>query len=245
MGLFFNKERIKREVSNVVGSVVLKIKENTEKTLQWIHYLHGKQQEQETRIRQLEQNKLSDNDMYKMNYVFKKVRNIENEGFSGAERKKLDYVYSRITDLDSKGVSLEEKQKMNHMFDNYGLVINKLTDIDGRMKAHEELLKKVHELEEKIATQQIVMKRPETAKDKLIKKVSQNSKEYIKKAILSLIKKYEKISGTQVKEIIVDEQNLCSRSSFYRLLDEIEKEQLIKSERIGRDKNYVPIKILR
>ena len=44
-------------------------------------------------------------------------------------------------------------------------------------------------------------------KEKIIKRLTRNSKDYVKSVILSYIKKYEKISALQLKEIIVDEQN--------------------------------------
>ena len=47
----------------------------------------------------------------------------------------------------------------------------------------------------------------------------------MKNIILNTISKYQKISAVQLKELIVDEQKLCSKSSFYRLIKEIEREK--------------------
>ncbi|MBW2996439.1 hypothetical protein KY332_04005 [Candidatus Woesearchaeota archaeon] len=75
-------------------------------------------------------------------------------------------------------------------------------------------------------------------KERLLRKISRNSKEYIKSVILGTIKKYERIQGPQLKEIVVEEQGLCSKSSFYRLLHEIEEEQEIASFTEGKEKTY-------
>ena len=46
-------------------------------------------------------------------------------------------------------------------------------------------------------------------------------------------------SPDQLKEMVVEEQGLCSKSSFYRVLDEIELEKGITSSREGKHKIYV------
>ena len=76
-------------------------------------------------------------------------------------------------------------------------------------------------------------------KEKVLKKLTKNSKEYIKGLILSMIHKYSKISGQQLREIIVDEQGLCSKSSFYRLLEELEQEENLNVLVDGKSKIYL------
>lgn len=74
--------------------------------------------------------------------------------------------------------------------------------------------------------------------EKVAKKVQQKSKEYIGNVIRNLIQKYSKMSGLQLREIVVDEQALCSRSSFYRILSEIEEEGLVNVDSNGKEKIY-------
>lgn len=76
-------------------------------------------------------------------------------------------------------------------------------------------------------------------REKIMKRLTRNSKEYVKSVILSYIKKYERISALQLKEIIVDEQNLCSKSSFYRLLEEIEQLDDVGVIKQGKEKHYI------
>lgn len=84
-----------------------------------------------------------------------------------------------------------------------------------------------HDLKEKVNIRQ-----------RLVKKITKGSKEYVKSVILSLIRKYKEISAYQLREIIVEEQGLCSKSSFYRLLKEIEELPEINVERGLKEKSY-------
>ena len=76
-------------------------------------------------------------------------------------------------------------------------------------------------------------------KEKILRRVTRNSKDYIKGIISSLINKYGRISAMQLREMIVEEQGLCSKSSFYRILDEIEREEGFTVISSGREKVYV------
>jgi hypothetical protein len=75
-------------------------------------------------------------------------------------------------------------------------------------------------------------------KEKIIKRITKNSKDYVKSIILSYIRKYENVSALQLKEMVVDDQGLCSKSSFYRLMEEIEKEHEIGVVKEGKEKHY-------
>ena len=46
-------------------------------------------------------------------------------------------------------------------------------------------------------------------------------------------------AALQLKEIVVEEQALCSKSSFYRLLEEIEQEPEIGVVKKGKEKHYI------
>ena len=76
-------------------------------------------------------------------------------------------------------------------------------------------------------------------REKIVKRLARNSKEYVKSLMLSYIGKYERISALQLKEIVVDEQNFCSKSSFYRLLEEIEELGEIGVVKQGKEKHYI------
>lgn len=76
-------------------------------------------------------------------------------------------------------------------------------------------------------------------KEKIIQRLTRNSKEYIKSTMLSYIRKYERISALQLKDIVVEEQRLCSKSSFYRLLEELEQLEEVGVIKQGKEKHYL------
>lgn len=99
-----------------------------------------------------------------------------------------------------------------------------------------ELNDRIESLEEKQHVQR--QEKSLGLRERIVRKITRNSKDYVKSVILSMIKKYGKIAGTQLKEIIIDEQGLCSKSSFYRLLSELEDDGEISSVQSGKEKIY-------
>lgn len=96
----------------------------------------------------------------------------------------------------------------------------------------EEIRRRIDELEpNKVSPKQSI-------REKVMSKLSKNSKQYVKNLIISIIRKYQKIPALELKEMVVDEQRVCSKSSFYRILAEAERENDIQAERIGREKIY-------
>ena len=76
--------------------------------------------------------------------------------------------------------------------------------------------------------------------EKMMRSLARNSKDYVKNTILGMIQKYQKITGLQLREILVEEQGLVSRSSFYRLLGELENEtQGLSVIEHGKEKIYI------
>ncbi|MDO8740666.1 MAG: hypothetical protein Q7J54_03800 [Candidatus Woesearchaeota archaeon] len=122
-----------------------------------------------------------------------------------------------------------------------GKIIDAYYGLHNNQKA---LIDKIRELDEKIASLEV---RKEVAhsgykqsfKEKVVKKLTKNSKDYVKSVIVSLIQKYEKVSALQLREIVVDEQKLCSKSSFYRILEEVERGREIGFMKDGKEKLYL------
>lgn len=106
------------------------------------------------------------------------------------------------------------------------------------------LIDKIRELDEKIASLEGRKEIAHTGykqsfKEKVVKKLTKNSKDYVKSVIVSLIQKYEKVSALQLREIVVDEQKLCSKSSFYRILEEVERGREVGFMKDGKEKSYL------
>ena len=95
----------------------------------------------------------------------------------------------------------------------------------------------IHEITQRLT--QLEEQRKATIREKVVKRVTRNSKEYVKQLILSYIRKYTQISSLQLKDMIVYDQGLCSKSSFYRLLDEIEALEEIGTVKKVRQKYYL------
>jgi uncharacterized protein YoxC len=129
------------------------------------------------------------------------------------EHYRLDGLVSRVEELNNRLNGVLESNK----------------PIFERMANHHERLTRLEQGREK---------KP-NFREKIIQKISKNSKEYVKGLILSLIRKYEKVSALQLREIVVEEQGLCSKSSFYRLLEELEKSDELEVFQEGKEKFYM------
>lgn len=81
--------------------------------------------------------------------------------------------------------------------------------------------------------------RTQALRDKVVQRITRNSKDYLKSMILSMITKYGQISALQLREMIVEEQGLASKSSFYRLLEELEDEGAITVVHDGKEKQLM------
>jgi hypothetical protein len=73
---------------------------------------------------------------------------------------------------------------------------------------------------------------------KLVSNVGRVSKDYLKKTVRDLLEKYDRLTGTAMREMIVDEQKLCSRSAFYRILDALRAENSVHVISSGKEKIF-------
>ena len=134
-----------------------------------------------------------------------------------------------------------EIQRFQHKIESVAMATPTITAIKEQLHNHmaephsiELIEQKINAIQEKI--NDLVIKK--TPKEKLVQKVKKNQHDYIKAVILSYIEKYGKISSFQLREIVVEEQNLTSRSTFYRILEEVEEMEGINILREGKEKLY-------
>ncbi len=238
MGLFTKNKKTQTgliQLHNLLTNSFKNVQRDTAYILHWLTYLYHKNLHQEQHIEQLRQ---------ELNYLplsKQEIRKIIDEYYS------YEPLLNRIKELDNRIEELRKSHLELH-------------------KSHSELHQKHHEIAPKIEAikTQIEAKKPEfspkiptleidqlhkrlekletkkaTIKEKIIKRITKNSKDYIKSIILSYIKKYGKITALQLKEMVVEEQGLCSKSSFYRLLEEIEEEPEIGVIKKGKEKQYM------
>ena len=81
------------------------------------------------------------------------------------------------------------------------------------------------------------MKQKSSLQERIEKRLHHRSKDFLKQSVRSLIQKYGRLSALQIREMLVDEQGLCSKSTLYRILDELESE--FQTHIDGREKVFV------
>lgn len=149
---------------------------------------------------------------------------------------KFDEIAQRIEAIEQHILSMpQSKEDIKSIIDSYYSYDNlhaKIEEINSRISMLET---------SKPEPQKEVMRqeRVSNLKEKIVSKITKNSKDYVKSVIVSMIKKYHSISGPQLKEIVVEEQGLCSKSSFYRLLTELEEDSELSVMQSGKEKNYL------
>ncbi len=235
MGLFRKNKNTQTgliQLHNLLTHSFNNVQKDTAYILQWLGYFYHKNLQQEQLIKKLQQ---------ELQYAPKSKEDI---------RKVIDEFYSyepilnRIKDLNER---VEELRKSYYeLHQKHHEIAPKIESLKAELKSEiaskkpevlypmppqevDQLTRRLEKLEAKKAT----------IKEKIIKRITKNSKDYIKSIILSYIKKYGKITALQLKEMVVEEQGLCSKSSFYRLLEEIEEEPEIGVIKTGKEKHYI------
>lgn len=118
--------------------------------------------------------------------------------------------------------------------------INRKIELLGNL--HDGHTEHIREMRNRIETAHTTVEKKTSAlQQRLIKRFARNSKSYIKNTILGFIEKYEEVPALQLKEMVVDEQKLCSKSSFYRLLQELEDSEQVAAVKDGKQKFYAKL----
>ncbi len=154
----------------------------------------------------------------------------------------IHYFHSKHQEHDLRLSKIEEQlQLVPKSHAEIKQIIDYYYSYESILKRMEEICKRVEYLEKQKNTSTELPERIErkvALKEKLVRQISQGSKDYVKTVILSTITKYGQIAGQQLREMIVNEQGLCSKSSFYRLLGELEQDGLIAVTPSGKEKIY-------
>lgn len=219
MGLFSSKSDWKIEqLEKNLRSSFERVRHDNDLTNQWIHWLGQENSRLQNHIFELQ------NDLRKMPSTSSEVRKIIDAHYS------FEPILERIRSIENR--------------------INDLRGLKSRVSDFEaatsELKEKVENLKSTPAPKvQIISREPERVqktkiREKIVKRLTRNSKTYTKDLIFSLVEKYGKMSGPQLKEMIVDEQGLCSKSSFYRLVEELETDGRLSVVIDGKEKVYFP-----
>ncbi len=204
-----NTEKKLNQINEALKKSFANVKRDTTNIFQWLNYFYRKSMEQEQLLKKMQM------ELSYMPKTREDVRRIIDDYYA------FETMMAKIRDLDEKIDELSRRQVMQ---------VERHTPI--QRETHSDISyieKRLEKLEQKKLSM----------KEKIMKRLTRNSKEYVKGVIISYIKKYERISALQLKEIVVDEQNFCSKSSFYRLLEEIEESEDVGVVKHGKEKHYI------
>ena len=198
------------------------VKKDTGQIFQWLNHFYRKSLEQEQLIKQFK------NELQYVPKTREEIRKIVDDYYS------FDSITSRIKDLNEKVDHLSRKMDNHNAAQQHQAIEQRQTHhfvqqdkaYDGNIESIRDRLQRLEQ-------------KKHSMKEKIVKKIARNSKDYVKSVVMSYIRKYERVSALQLKEIVVDEQSFCSKSSFYRLLEEIEQNPDIGVIKEGKEKHYL------
>ena len=257
-----NQELVNQKVNQKIGVLdqslqdsFNKVKVDVQHVNQWINYLHNHQDRIDTSIHTIEQkfDRFLTKDELKY-FVDEYYRNINtvNESVSAFKNEvntHLNSVYTnqklvfqRLEALSQGNLKQELQEEIRTFKHEMELkVSSQLTTTiptQGIFDKLELLNRRLDEVQSNMGSLQEKANTRQNLKEKIFKKVTRHSKEYVKSMLISLIKKYNKISGLNLREIVVEEQGIVSKSSFYRLLTEIEEDEGVNVVQEGKEKHY-------
>ena len=234
MNMFWDKNKFEKKVSqlnSILTQSFRNVRGDTNNIFQWLDYFYKKSIEQEKLLNKLQ---------LELSYMPKSKDDL---------RRVLDKYYSyepilkKIKEVDEKVEAINRQKILEDE-----VLVRRIRELDERVDALKsqkvfETQKSPYELGEIKARLERLEQKKAVIREKIIKRITKNSKEYIKSIIISYIKKYEKISALQLKEMVVEEQGLCSKSSFYRILEEIEYMDDIATLKKGKEKHFMSKKL--
>jgi hypothetical protein len=163
-------------------------------------------------------------------------KNLEQENLIRELKSELSYIpkthgdIKKIIDSHFSIESINDRMKILH---------DRIDNLYSSKVGHETpmLHPELHNMKERI--ENLEEQKQATIREKVVKRITRNSKEYVKGLILSYIKKYGQIGALQLKDMIVNDQGLCSKSSFYRILEEVEQMDELGIVKRGRQNYYL------
>ncbi|MBU4348393.1 hypothetical protein KJ671_02775 [Patescibacteria group bacterium] len=205
------------QLHSMLQSSFKNVKNDTTVIFQWLEYIQKLNQQQQSLIQE-QQRTLAD------------IQHKNNDQEEAIRDLNLQLKYMPR--------SPEELKKILEAYYSYEPVLTRIKELNDKVEelkvSQQPIKNKVEYLHTRI--ERIPSKL--SIKEKIIKRITKHSKDYIKNFLLSLIRKYEKVSALQLREIVVEEQGLCSKSSFYRILEEVENDDSIGVIRQNKEKLY-------
>ena len=166
-------------------------------------------------------------------FNFLHQKNLEQENQIKQLRLELSYIPKRPEDIRK---IIDSYYSFDNMMERIK-ILNERIDSLPKSEVPHIPHPEIHEIGQRLS--QLEEQRKATIREKVVKRVTRNSKEYVRQLMLSYIRKYTQIGALQLKDMVVHDQGLCSKSSFYRLLDEIETMEDIGIIKKGKQKYYL------
>lgn len=213
LGLFKTKERLE-EVERSVAQSFSKVRQDTGNLYQWVQYLSRQNDHLTEQNRALK--RLVEEQKFALNELKVTVQHLPR---TPAEIKELVETHVNLDPMLDRIRRIEKKIEL--------------------LEAHRQ--RPLATETPSVSAPQSTVKQAEpkaALREKLMRKIARNSKEYIKRLILGLVHKYGKVAAVQLREIVVEEQGLTSKSSFYRILKEMEDEGALEVVSQGKHTVY-------
>ncbi|MEM4254239.1 MAG: hypothetical protein QXR48_02520 [Candidatus Woesearchaeota archaeon] len=227
MGWLFGKE-VERKIEQLDGALkesFAHVKQDTAALYQWVQWL----QQQSARQQQLIEEQQHDLDDYEQEIL--------------RQRQVIERLQSEIRSVP------KDPETIKHIIDAYydfDDILERVRQIEAKLVKLEhikavspvvrEIRHETSELPRVSPVHEAQVSSRQALRDKIVQRITRNSKEYLKSMIMSMISKYGKISALQLREMIVEEQGLASKSSFYRLIEELEDEGAVTADHDGKEK---------
>lgn len=203
------------EMDKSVSQSFAKVKQDTDSLYQWVTYLYHQNQQ-----------------LLEHNSALKRL----------TEEQKLALNELKVT-VQHLPKTAHEVKLLVDQFYNFEPILQRIKHIEQKLELLELRRHPLPQETPSVSPKLVVEKQERPAasalKEKLMRKLARNSKDYIKNLVLGLVHKYSKMGALQLREIVVEEQGLCSKSTFYRILEEMEKESSLQVVSDGKHTVYV------
>ncbi len=229
-----NKHSVRQEIKDIVErnssrDAVSHLKSEISELNQELHLLSRKQRhipfeldELRMKLRHIEVPSKTE-----LKHEIKQI--IEQDHDIGRLRHNLDSLNEQVHDLSGiKKTIPEEIEEIKSRLQ--GLINDQLKRPLPEDSKLDEINKRLIDIENQ---------RKSNMRNQMVRRITRNSKEYIKNVIISMIRKYGKMPALKLKEMIVDDQGLCSKSSFYRILNEVQNEDAVGVIQKGKEKEII------
>tara|TARA_Y100000310_G_scaffold183955_1_gene184106 strand:+ start:364 stop:1047 length:684 start_codon:yes stop_codon:yes gene_type:complete len=219
--MFWKKWVTKQELESVhskISGSFSKVKSDFSDVYEWLNYLYQENQELSQQL--TNQNQLSEHQKQAIEQLKKELSVVPK---TPEEIKKIIDSYYSYDNLLSRIDTLNQR-------------LDSISAPQVQPQPQKVIQDPVHELRSRL--DKLETTRSSTARERIVKRLTKNSKDYVQRSIINFIRKYNSISSTKLKEIVVEDQGLASKSSFYRIMELIEGLEEVGVVKKGKERHY-------